>query len=143
MENQPQQENGKVTILMIDDEKDVCVFLKSILERTKKFQVVTATNPLDGLALARVIHPDIIFLDIMMPEMSGTEVADNLSLDKATKDIPIVFSSVLVRDEEVKQNNGSICGRYFMSKPVSAEKIIACFDLLLADAQKRNKLQHN
>ena len=61
---------SKKTILIIDDEEDFCHFIKLNLEQTGKFEVVTASNGPDGISLANRYQPDLILLDIIMPNMT-------------------------------------------------------------------------
>ncbi|MCX5713380.1 MAG: response regulator, partial [Candidatus Omnitrophica bacterium] len=96
----------KARILIIDDEEDVCVYLKSILERTGKFEAWATTSPIEGIELAKRVHPDMILLDIMMPEMDGTEVAERLHKDDEAKNILVVFVSVLVSPRDIKESGG-------------------------------------
>lgn len=123
----------KSKILIIDDEEDVCVYLKSILERTGKFEAYSTTSPIEGIALAKDKHPDMILLDIMMPEMDGTEVAVHLNEDSETKDILIVFVSVLVQPQDLKEKNGVIGGHPFISKPIDKDELIARIETLLQE----------
>ncbi|MBU4479580.1 MAG: response regulator, partial [Candidatus Omnitrophica bacterium] len=66
---------------------------------------------------------DLIFLDIMMPEMDGASVRSELLNNEKTKDIPVVFSTAIVTDEEVKKTDGVIGKDLFVAKPYDPEKI--------------------
>ena len=124
-------EKAKAKILLIDDEEDICVYLKAVLERTKKFEVFTSTQPIEGVFLAKKVHPDLIVLDILMPGMDGTQVAQYLQEDITTKDIPVLFLTVLVRREEVRLSKGLIGGHPFIAKPVETEELIARIEVML------------
>ncbi|MHB8136926.1 MAG: response regulator [Smithellaceae bacterium] len=115
-----------VRILAVDDEESFTFFVKLNLEINTKhaFKVITANSGEEGLNLAKVHRPDLILLDIMMPDMSGAEVAEELLLDARTKDIPIIFITALVKKDEVKNESGIVGGREFMAKPVSREELI-------------------
>lgn len=121
----------KARILIIDDEKDIGVYLKAKMERTGKFEAWATTSPYDGISLAREHHPDLILLDIMMPEMDGTEVAERLSSDRSTKDILIVFFSVLADRQDVEKNDGTIGGRPFIPKNIEGKEVVAHIESLL------------
>jgi two-component system cell cycle response regulator len=123
--------NRKAKILIIDDEKDVCTYLKSILEKTGKFEVWATACPTEGILLARSKHPDLILLDIIMPEMDGTEVAEKLQDDPSTRGILIAFVSVLARQTDIKENQGVIGGHPFISKGIGKEELIARLESLL------------
>ncbi|PIQ88996.1 MAG: hypothetical protein COV72_05425 [Candidatus Omnitrophica bacterium CG11_big_fil_rev_8_21_14_0_20_42_13] len=121
----------KAKILIIDDEKTMCASLKSFLERTGKYEIYSTTSPIEGINLAKKKQPDLILLDIIMAEMDGSEVAAYLSDDPSTKDILILFVSVLVNREEVEKNKGLVGGRPFISKPLDIKKLMARIESLL------------
>ncbi len=120
-------------VLLIDDEEDFCHFVKLNLEDTGKFEVWMATNGSEGLELAKENKPDIIMLDLLMPIMDGSEVAEHLLEDERTKNIPIVFVTALTRKKEVDSHYGTIGGRTFLAKPVTPEELIECIDKVLEE----------
>lgn len=130
---------AKKKILIIDDEEDIVTSLKSILERTGKFEVFATTSPMEGLDIARAKQPDMALLDLLMPEMSGTEVADLLAKDPPTKDCIVVFVSALAEQQDVDKNTGVIGGHQFISKPVEKEELIARIEAIFAEAVKTGK----
>ena len=77
------------TILAVDDTVENIDVLRSILG--EKYKVKVALNGEKALAIAAKKTPDIILLDIMMPEMDGYEVCRRLKADETTKDIPVIF----------------------------------------------------
>jgi CheY-like chemotaxis protein len=116
-----------VRILAVDDEESFTFFVKLNLEAntTHNFKIMTANSGKEGLKLAKIYKPDLILLDVMMPDMSGAEVAEELLLDDGTKNIPIIFITALVKKDEVKQDSGTVGGREFMAKPVSREELVS------------------
>ncbi len=82
------------TILVVDDEPSILRLVKATLE-PKGYVVLTADSGLEGLSMAKVKHPDLILLDIMMPKMDGNEVRHKLAEDPATKDIPVAHLSAV------------------------------------------------
>ena len=115
-----------IHILAVDDEESFTFFVKLNLQTktNERFKVSTAGSGEEGLRLARKLKPDLILLDIMMPDMSGAEVAEELLLDERTKNIPIIFITALVKKEEVQKESGFMGGREFIAKPVSREELI-------------------
>ncbi len=113
----------KKKILIIDDEIEACNFSKSILER-RGFSVLVAYQGSVGLEMAKREKPDLILLDIMLPDMDGSEIAQNLLEDEATKNIPIVFITALARKNEIEKESGFIKGRKFVAKPITAEELV-------------------
>jgi len=111
-------------ILVIDDEEDFCRSLKKALERKKTFRVLTATRGIEGIRLAKTVKPDVILLDIMMPDMSGTSVAEELRDNPVACDIPIIFVTAIVSKDEIKESGGVSGGHCFIAKPVILEDLI-------------------
>lgn len=118
-------------ILIIDDEEDFTFFVKMNLEQSGKFEVTTANKGSEGIRLAKTMHPDLILLDLLMPEMSGAEVSQELIETQAMKDIPIVFLTALARKEDVEQGDYKIGGRNFIAKPVTTEELIVRIEAVL------------
>ncbi len=116
---------AKKTVLIIDDEEDFCYFVKLNLEETGQYEVVTATSGAEGIKKAINYQPDMILLDIIMPNMTGTQVAEELLNNKSTKDIPIIFVTAIAKRSEVGHRDEKIGGRLFMFKPVRFEDLIA------------------
>ena len=94
---------GRSKVLVIDDEGDFCEFVKWSLEKTGRFEVAVCTDGASGIALAETEQPELILLDIRMPQMNGAEVADHLLHSDRTRDIPIAFITGLLQKDEVKQ----------------------------------------
>lgn len=111
-------------ILIIDDEEEICKVSKSVLEKTERFEVVFSTKAKNTLELAKSYKPDLILLDILMPDMDGTDIAEQLSSDPLTKGIPLVFLTAMVKESEVKESSGIIGSRLFISKPVGPQELI-------------------
>jgi two-component system sensor histidine kinase/response regulator len=115
-------------ILIIDDEVSLALMLKLNLERTGRFEVHTASSGGTGLSEARELRPDLILLDLMMPDMDGTEVADRLAENPRTSDIPIIFLTAVAQKAEVKARGGVIGGRTFIAKPAEAAEVVAAIE---------------
>jgi CheY-like chemotaxis protein len=115
---------SKKTILIIDDEEDFCLFVKLNLEQTGNFEVLTANSGAEGINIANRYQPDLILLDIIMPNMTGTQVAEALRNNKATKDIPIIFVTAIVKRGEVGAMDYQFGGNYFVFKPVKLTELI-------------------
>jgi len=117
---------NKKNILIIDDDEDFCKLVKKNVEQTGEFVVYVAINGEDGVKLARGIKPDMILLDIVMPEMDGTDVASQIRNDTDIKDIPIVFLTAMVREEEADSQTSLIRGYSLLAKTVTVGELITC-----------------
>lgn len=113
----------KAKILVVDDEEAIYTIVKLNLERTEQYEVIGATTGEEGIRLAKEERPDLILLDIHMPEMSGPEVLDFLRTDPATEAIPVVFLTGVVTQEDVEANKGLIGGRRFIAKPITSKNL--------------------
>ncbi len=126
---------GKKRILLIDDEEDFCFFVKLNLEKTKRFEILTTTSGSGGVVLASKERPDLILLDIIMPEMGGGQVAELLFENPKTRKIPVLFITAIASRRQVQSQEGIIGGRNFIAKPVTPEELIAKIDEVLKSIQ--------
>ncbi len=90
--------NGLAKVLVVDDDASSLEISKRILAK-RGYSVITADNGATGIELALEQHPDIIVLDVIMPEMDGWQVLEKLKAQPATKDIPIIMQSMLSERE--------------------------------------------
>jgi len=124
-------ERGK-TILVVDNEAHIRRFLGH--ELTKKgYHVLEASGGKEAIDLARKSHPDLITLDVMMPDLSGFDVTAVLKNDPGTKDIPILIVSVT----EDKEKAYKLGANDYVTKPFKIEILIDKVNQLLRDAQKK------
>jgi len=126
--NPEAQMSEKKKILMIDDEQEICDLIKSILERTGRFEVFTSTRAAEGIQLAKSRRPDLILLDVIMPDMDGTEAARLLCEDEQTKAITIVFVTAIAIPMAFMASLVSAGAQYFIQKPISPTELIQRLD---------------
>ncbi|MCF7874594.1 MAG: response regulator [Candidatus Omnitrophica bacterium] len=118
----------KKKILIIDDEENFTRLVQLNLEETGRYEVKTVNKGSFGIAAAKEFKPDLILLDILMPDIEGGEVAFQLKNDKDVKNIPIVFLTAVATKEQVEKSSGFIGGHPFIAKPVDAEELIECIE---------------
>jgi len=110
-------------ILVVDDEKNILELVRFNLERAG-YQVLVTLDGASALELARKEIPDLILLDVMLPEIDGFEVCRELRMDPATKEIPIVMLSA--RADEFDRVLGLEIGADdYITKPFSPRELIA------------------
>jgi len=115
----------KIKILIVDDEEDFCFFISKNLIHTEKFDVFIAHNGKDGLKLAQSELPDLILLDLVMPGMSGEDVALELENMPETENIPVIFlTALMTRGEKGEGVLQKIGAKYFIAKPVRTRELI-------------------
>jgi CheY-like chemotaxis protein len=119
---------AKKRILIIDDEPSITRTMKVNLERTGVYTVGTENHAPHALAAAREFQPDLILLDVMMPETSGDEVAAEIQSDPALQHVPIVFLTAIVSPKETGGQYLESGGQTFVAKPVSLDALINCIE---------------
>jgi len=97
------------SVLLIDDNEEASLLIRRLLEGVKQYRVFLAKDGWDGLSQARQKLPDLIVTDLMMPELDGFGLVEELRLDPRTRDIPIVVVSAKdITPDERKRLNGHI-----------------------------------
>ena len=109
-------------ILIVDDVMSNVLLLKVLLTN-EKFQIVTASNGHQALEQVQAENPDLILLDVMMPDMSGFEVAQKLKSNSLTADIPIIFLTALNSTSDIVKGF-QVGANDFISKPFNKEELI-------------------
>ena len=104
------------------------------------FEVITASNGIEGVALAKSSMPDIIISDIMMPELNGHQVLEILANDERTKFIPFIFLSAKTERKDVRKGMNMGADDY-ITKPFKEEELKVKIELTLASIQAKASLQ--
>lgn len=128
MDNQCSSATGaQVTILVVDDDQDNLLLVNYQLLQLLHCTVISAQDGQTALTLAQTYKPDVILLDIMLPEMDGLEVARRLKQDAQTQTIPIIAVTAMARslDQELALEAG--CDDY-VCKPYEIETLAAALD---------------
>lgn len=97
---------GPKRILIIDDERPYTEMLKLNLEQVGKYVACEENDARRALSTARQFGPDLVLLDVMMPDIDGGDVAAMLAGDREFRDVPIIFLTALVAGEEVPSGGG-------------------------------------
>jgi CheY-like chemotaxis protein len=119
---------AKKRILVIDDEASITRTMKVNLEHTGAYTVGTENQARRALATAREFQPDLILLDVMMPEVDGGEVAGQIHSDPALEHVPIVFLTAIVSNRETGGDCMESGGQTFIAKPVNLDSLIKCIE---------------
>jgi CheY-like chemotaxis protein len=109
-------------VLVVDDNANNLMLEKDLLE-VAGFEVFEAENAADGIAIARKEKPDIILMDVRLPDMRGTEAARILRQDEDTRDIPIVFVTAAVMAEGIEEVK-DIPNSGFIGKPINTRTFV-------------------
>ncbi|MBW1619083.1 MULTISPECIES: response regulator transcription factor [Empedobacter] len=118
-----------IKILLVDDEPDILEFIGYNLKK-EGFEVETAQNGLEGLKQAKIFRPDLILLDVMMPQMDGMEMCAELRKLDSFQDTLVVFLSA--RAEDFSQLAGYDAGANdYILKPIKPKVLISKLNALL------------
>ncbi|MBG7602614.1 MAG: response regulator [Gammaproteobacteria bacterium] len=120
-------------ILVVDDEPAITRMVKLNLERTQNYEVLTENHSTNAIAAARQFQPDLILLDVMMPEMDGDEIASQLRQDEQLSKIKFVFMTAIVSKDDIETMGSNIGGNEFLAKPVKTEELIGTIERVLAE----------
>jgi len=108
-------------ILIVDDDPKTLELLKLKLESTGVYEVFTETKGSLAVEVARKCQPDLVLLDILMPDLLGSAVAALLHSDPDLKHIKVVYITAMLRHDEKKLSGEDI----IIGKPVSTEELVA------------------
>lgn len=136
------RQDSKQTILIVDDEPVNLRVLKKILE--DQYRLIFAKSGEEALRLVQRELPNLILLDVMMPEMTGFEVCEQLKADPLSKAVPVIFVTAL--NDEVDEAKGFDVGAVdYITKPISTAVVKARvkthLSLVQADDLRRTRLQ--
>lgn len=120
----------KIRLLLIDDHQTMHRLLEAIM-RIRGYELLYAENGRQGIAMARQERPDLILLDVMMPDMDGFKVCQYLKGHDETRDIPVMFLTARGAESDVETGRKA-GGDGFMTKPFQASEILGQIDRLLA-----------
>jgi CheY-like chemotaxis protein len=115
-------------ILVVDDEPSVTRLLKLNLEQTGDYVVRTENSAINALTAAEAFRPDLVLLDVMMPDVDGGELASSFQEHALMRRVPIVFLTATVTREELRGRHGMVGGQPFLAKPVNLHEVLGCLE---------------
>ena len=128
---------NKKKILIVDDEDDILHFLELVL-REKGYDVATASGGHEALTKAQLERPDLVLLDIMMPQMDGWEVLKLLRVDEGTRQIPVAMLSARTEAKDRVQGlqEGAID---YICKPFSLQELLGKIETIFSQVDDRGR----
>ena len=131
--------SSKAKILLVDDEPDILEIIKYNL-KNEGYKVYTASSGIEGVSIAKEVKPDLILLDVMMPEMDGIEACDRIRKIPSLENTIIAF--LTARGEDYSQVAGFDAGADdYITKPVKPKSsYLKAKSSLTAEANRRSKL---
>jgi CheY-like chemotaxis protein len=116
-------DNGDRTVLLVEDNEDNRIVYSTIL-RYYGYRVLEAHNGVEGVSLAREARPDLILMDIGLPELDGWEATRRIKADATTRQIPVVALTAHALAEHRQQAIAAGCDGY-LAKPVEPREVVA------------------
>jgi CheY-like chemotaxis protein len=123
----------KKTIMVVDDNPDIITIVKTILEG-RGYNVFSASSGPELLTMLTTQKPDLIILDIMMPEMDGLEVLTRLKGKTETSTIPVILLTAKVQYEDVL-GGYKLGADYYITKPFTSTQLVNGINLLLGEGK--------
>jgi len=116
MNTTAESSNSNSRVLVVDDNSEFTHRVSELLQNTHHYVVCEENDPRRALETARSFHPDLILLDLIMPQVDGTEVATQITSDWMLHSVPIVFVTSLITQEEARDGR-RIEGHRVVPKP--------------------------
>lgn len=116
-------ESGKRKILLVDDDEDLVDLLKDAFGRDSRFEIRTANNGFDAGMQVKEFRPDLVVLDVMLPDINGKEVCVRVRSDSTLDEVKIICISGMVEEDKVADLKAAGAND-FMQKPFSVDKLL-------------------
>ncbi len=123
-------DSGRRKVLIVDDDLELVELMSDVLARDGRFEIKTVNNGFDAGMMVKEYHPDLIVLDVMLPDINGREVCQRVRGEKAMDDIRIICISGMVEDDKIDELRAAGAND-FMHKPFEIEKLVERICLLL------------
>jgi DNA-binding response OmpR family regulator len=127
-------EKSTKVILCIEDDQEMIDLIRLILSR-RGFEIRGANGGKEGLEIIRKDHPDLVLLDLMMPEMDGWEVYQQMKADEAVRNIPVIV--VTAKAQSIDKVLGLHIAKVddYIAKPFSPQELLTSVDNVLGRKQ--------
>jgi excisionase family DNA binding protein len=116
-------ESGKRKILVVDDDAELVELIGDVLDKDGRFEVRTVNNGFDAGMMVKEYHPDLIVLDIMLPDINGKEVCQRVRSDPSMDDVKIICISGMVEQDKIDDLKAAGAND-FMQKPFEVDQLV-------------------
>ena len=116
-------ESGKRKVLLVDDDFELVELMTKVLEEDGRFEVKTANNGFDAGMMVKEYRPDIIVLDVMLPDINGKEVCHRVRADSTLEDVRILCISGMLEEDKIQDLKLSGADE-FLHKPFEIDDLI-------------------
>jgi excisionase family DNA binding protein len=123
-------ESGKRKVLIVDDDEELVELLVDVFEKDGRFDIRTANNGFDAGMLVKEFRPDLVVLDVMLPDINGKEVCQRVRSDSNLESVKIICISGMVEQDKVADLRAAGADD-FIQKPFTVDRLLdRCCDLL-------------
>ena len=116
-------ENGKRKVLIVDDDEGLVELLVDVFEQDGRFELKTANNGFDAGMLVKEFRPDLVVLDVMLPDINGKEVCQRVRSDPSLEAVKIVCISGMVEQNKIQELRDAGAND-FLQKPFTVDKVL-------------------
>jgi excisionase family DNA binding protein len=116
-------ESGKRKVLIVDDDEELVELITDVLNRDGRFEVRSVNNGFDAGMMVKEYRPDLIILDVMLPDINGKEVCQRVRADSTMEEVRILCISGMIEEDKI-QDLRLAGADDFMHKPFDAEQLI-------------------
>jgi len=116
-------ESGKRKVLLVDDEPEIVELIDRALQEDGRFEVRIAANGFDAGMMVKEYRPDLIILDVMLPDINGKEVCQRIKSDPALSDVRVICISGMVEEDKIADLMSSGANE-FLQKPFEVEQLV-------------------
>lgn len=116
-------ESGKRKVLIVDDDEELVELLRDVFERDGRFDIRTANNGFDAGMLVKEFRPDLVVLDVMLPDINGKEVCQRVRSDDTLEAVKIICISGMVEQDKIDELKKAGAND-FMHKPFNVDRLL-------------------
>lgn len=116
-------ESGKRKVLLVDDDAELVELMNKFLDEDGRFEVRIASNGFDAGLMVKEYRPDIIVLDVMLPDINGKEVCHRIRADSTLEDVRILCISGMIEEDKIQELRLAGADK-FLHKPFDVEELI-------------------
>jgi excisionase family DNA binding protein len=118
-------ESGKRKVLIVDDDEELVELLVDVFERDKRFDIRTANNGFDAGMTVKEFRPDLVVLDVMLPDINGKEVCQKIRSDKTLEKVRVICISGMVEQDKIADLKVAGANE-FLQKPFTVDSLLDC-----------------
>lgn len=116
-------ESGKRKVLIVDDDEELVELIVDVLEKDGRFEIRSVNNGFDAGMMVKEYRPDLIVLDVMLPDINGKEVCQRVRGDKTMDEVRIICISGMVEEDKIEDLRASGAND-FLHKPFEVETLV-------------------